>query len=85
MYEVIKASSPQEAVEKSKFKVGGLTKCVKVSASANGDKTFSVFHEVEPFDLRKLAVAIDGCGTNIPENEGVEAWLKLLTELLKDD
>ena len=47
-YEVVKAKSPQEALEKSIYKIGDLVKITVVDAIANSDGTYSVIPTVEP-------------------------------------
>ena len=55
-YEVIKAKSPLEAIEQSKFKLGALVKVVTIEAVSNSDGTFSIFPIVSadlPFDVEQ--------------------------------
>ena len=47
-YEVIKAKTPQEAVDGSKWSIGCLARCVAINAIANSDGTWTVTPE---FDL----------------------------------
>lgn len=49
-YEVIPADSSEEAIKKSRWRVGMPTRCVAVRALSNADKTYSVFPVCEPVD-----------------------------------
>ena len=47
-YEVIQATSPEEAKSNSKFTEGGYASIVQLEAVANSDGTYSVFPIIEP-------------------------------------
>jgi Phosphoribosyl-ATP pyrophosphohydrolase len=47
-YEVIEASSPAEAIEKSEYDVGCWCQIVSMTATANSDSTYTVFSKMGP-------------------------------------
>ena len=51
-YEVVEAKSSEEAIEKSKVKVGDLVRVCRVVASSSGEGKYSLIHEIEPCPVK---------------------------------
>lgn len=56
-YEVVKAKTARDAIDKAKFKAGDLVRVNHVEAVANGDGTFSVFPIIEPIETESNAAS----------------------------
>jgi len=53
-YEVIKAKTAEEALEKSKYRIGGLCVVCEIKITPNDDGTWSVFPRIKPLPQDNL-------------------------------